>query len=83
MNLYSFSLVQRKEEKKKHMRHEQRDLWKIQRFTGFRLFKISVEEMSRNIYSGRKSLSAIPGSDYLEVPGTEAEAFSFVEEETT
>lgn len=28
-------------------------------------------------------LSAIPGSDYLEVPGTEAEAFCFVEEERT
>lgn len=28
-------------------------------------------------------LSAIPGSDYLEVPGTEAEAFSFEEEEAT
>lgn len=68
---------------KNHMKHEQRNLWMIHRFTGFRLFKISVEEMSRNIYNGRKSLSAIPGSDYLEVPGTEAEVFSFVEEETT
>lgn len=28
-------------------------------------------------------LGALPGSDYLEVPGTEAEAFSFEEEETT
>lgn len=30
-----------------------------------------------------RGLSAIPGSDCLEVPGTEAEAFSFEEEETT
>lgn len=30
-----------------------------------------------------RGLSVIPGSDYLEVPGTEAEAFSFEEEEET
>lgn len=30
-----------------------------------------------------KVLSAIPGSDYLEVPGTKAEAFHFEEEEAT